>query len=67
MRKYFLWISCVLLICSISVIGWKPVSAGRSTTNFMTAATKGLFEQYAETVYQTAKLQEAGLSMEVFQ
>ncbi len=41
--------------------------AGKATTNFKTAAAKGLFEQYAETVYQAAKLQEAGLSMEVFQ
>ena len=67
MRKYFLWICCVFLIFSISVIGWKPVIAGKATTNFKTAAAKGLFEQYAETVYQAAKLQEAGLSMEVFQ
>lgn len=62
-----MWISCVLFIFSISVIGWKPVSAGRSTANFKAVAAKGLFEQYAETVYQAAKLQEAGLSIEVFQ
>ena len=28
---------------------------------------KGMFEQYVATIYQTARLQEAGLDQEVFQ
>ena len=69
MRKYFWWICCVFLIFSVSVIAWKPDT--KKTTNHKTIATvntaKNMFEQYVNTVYQTARLQETGLDIEVFQ
>ncbi|MDB4925194.1 murein L,D-transpeptidase catalytic domain family protein [Mucilaginibacter sp.] len=68
MRKHFWWISCVFLMFFITVIGWTPVSAKKSAISYNAAPTaKELFTQYVNTVYQTAKLQEAGLDMEVFQ
>jgi len=69
MRKHFWWISCISLILFISVIGWAPVNATKnSVTSVKTAPTaKELFAQYVNTVYQTARLQETGLDVSVFQ
>jgi len=68
MRKHFWWILCVLLIFSISIISWKPVNTVKTAANDKVAATaKELFSQYVATIYQTAKLQEAGLDEAVFQ
>ncbi|MES2428867.1 MAG: murein L,D-transpeptidase catalytic domain family protein [Bacteroidota bacterium] len=68
MRKNFWWISCVSLILCISIIGWTPVDASKNSPNFKTTPTaKELFAQYVNTVYQTARLQETGLDIEVFQ
>src|ERR1700748_3753298 len=67
MRKHFWWISCVSLILFISVVSWTPVTAKRSLTPYKAGATaKELFAQYVNTVYQTARLQETGLDLEVF-
>jgi hypothetical protein len=68
MRKYFWWISCVALILVSSGIGWTPAKATKNTETVKTASTaKELFEQYVNTVYQTAGLQETGLDIAVFQ
>lgn len=68
MRKHFWWISCVSLILFISVIGWTPVKATKYTAAYKAAPTaKELFAKYVNTVYQTARLQETGLDMQVFQ
>jgi hypothetical protein len=69
MRKHFWWISCVSLILFISVIGFKPVNATKNTIAYKTTnpTAKELFAQYVSTVYQTARLQETGLTFEVFQ
>jgi len=68
MRKHFWWISCVSLVLFVIVIAWTPVNAKKNNTSFKTAPTaKELFAQYVNTVYQTARLQETGLDVEVFQ
>ncbi len=68
MRKHFWWISCVALILFMSVIGWTPVSATKNSVKVKTAPTaKELFAQYVNTVYQTARLQETGLDVAIFQ
>ncbi len=68
MRKHFWWISCVSLILFISVIGWTPVNTtNNSVSNKTGSSAKELFAQYVNTVYQTARLQETGLDVEVFQ
>ena len=68
MRKHFWWISCVSLVGFIIIIGWTPVKTNKNNASFKAAPTaKELFAQYVNTVYQTARLQETGLDVEVFQ
>jgi len=70
MRKHFWWILCVFLAFATSFISWTPINVNNSTTttnNKAASSAKEVFEQYVSTVYQTAKLQQAGLDMAVFQ
>jgi hypothetical protein len=67
MRKQFWWITCVILLFSITIISWKPVNANKATTTtHVPASAKELFEQYVDEVYQTANLQASGLDEVVF-
>ncbi|WP_214071901.1 murein L,D-transpeptidase catalytic domain family protein [Mucilaginibacter sp. dw_454] len=70
MRKHFWWIGCVSLMLLISIVGFTPVNATKNSDNFKTTHTvtaKELFAQYVSTIYQTARLQETGMDMGVFQ
>lgn len=70
MRKHFWWINCVLIILLISVISWTPVRATKNSVNVKVThnvTAKELFNQYVNTVYHTAGLQQSGLNLEVFQ
>jgi hypothetical protein len=68
MKKYFWWISCAAIVLVSSSIGWTPAKATKNTEIVKTTSTaKAIFEQYVNTVYQTAGLQEAGLDIAVFQ
>ncbi len=68
MRKYFWGILCVFLAFATSFISWTPVEKAKTTTNNKVATSaKEMFQQYVSTVYQTAKLQQAGLDINVFQ
>jgi hypothetical protein len=71
MRKHFWWISSISLILFISVIGWTPINAAKNTTNTTTVKSaltaKELFAQYVSTIYQTARLQQTGMDVDVFQ
>jgi len=69
MRKHFWWILIVFLAFATSFISWTPINDKNLTVNNKTTASsaKEVFEQYVSTVYQTAKLQQAGLDMAVFQ
>lgn len=68
MRKHFWWIFCAFFILSISVISWRPVSANSSTINAKaTVSGKELLSRYVATIYQTARLEQSGLDMTVFQ
>lgn len=71
-RKHFYWALCVLLLFSVTVISWMPVSNNRLVNNNLShnktvPSPRELFEQYVATVYQTAKLQQAGMDLSVFQ
>ncbi|MFD2147371.1 murein L,D-transpeptidase catalytic domain family protein [Mucilaginibacter antarcticus] len=67
MRKHFWWIGSVLLLVTVSFISWTPAKATKNIENIKTTLTaKQVFEQYVNTVYQTAGLQEAGLDAAVF-
>lgn len=70
MRRHFWWINCVVLILLTSVISWTPVRTTKNTKSLKTAhvaTAKELFSQYVNTVYQTARLQETGMDLAVFQ
>jgi len=68
MRKHFWWITCVVLLLSITIISWKPVSTNHATKTLPVAASsKNLFEKYVNDLYQAANLRESGLSELVFQ
>lgn len=68
MRKHFWWITCAVLLFSITIISWKPVSATSkvTATKHAPVSTKELFEQYVDQVYQSANLQASGLDEVVF-
>lgn len=69
MRKHFWWINCVVLILLLSVISWTPVRTIKNTKTLKTvhaATAKELFSRYVNTVYQTARLEETGMDLDVF-
>ena len=69
MRKHFWWILCVFMAFATSFISWTPVKTTNSTiiTANASSSAKEMFQQYVSTVYQSAKLQHAGLDINVFQ
>ena len=67
MRKHFWWILCVFLAFATSFISWTPIEKTTTDNNKATSSAKEMFQQYVSTVYQTAKLQQAGLDINVFQ
>jgi hypothetical protein len=67
-RKHFKWILCVIIISPVTIISWKPVSNPKVFTEIkVVSSAKEVFAQYVATIYQTAKLQQAGLDISVFQ
>ncbi len=71
MKKRFLWVTCILLICSITITSWKAEDNKKHTTAHSAkkrrSSAKELFSQYIEEIYNTAQLHEAGLDFTVFQ
>jgi len=67
-RKHFLWVLCVMMLFSVTIISWTPISEPKTLTSTkLTASVREAFEQYVATIYQTANLQQAGLDLAVFQ
>ena len=67
MKKHFLGSLCAFLIVATSFISWTPIESARSTNNKTASTAKEVFEQYVNTIYKTANLQQAGLDVSVFQ
>jgi hypothetical protein len=68
MRKNFWWATCAVLLFSVTIISWKPVSNKEKDSKHTTAlSSKDLFERYVDELYQAANLQTSGLSEIVFQ
>ena len=67
MRKHIWWILCVFLAFATSFISWTPIEKAKTENNKAASSAKEMFQQYVSTVYQTAKLQQAGLDINVFQ
>lgn len=65
MRKHFWWITCAVLLLSITIISWKSDSKNKTTT--ASSSSKALFENYVDELYQSANLQASGLNETVFQ
>ncbi len=74
MRKHFCWVTCVLMVIVLASISSNPVHATKLTTtavakNEIKAAAPsnaGVFTQYADEIYQTARLAQAGMDESVF-
>jgi hypothetical protein len=68
MRKNLWWIGCVFLMLCVTVISWAPAEGKKvaATTN-NTYLAKELFNEYVNTVYQTAGLNQSGLDQQVFE
>jgi hypothetical protein len=68
MRKHFWWITCVILLVSVTLISWRPAGPINSETAAKAPLTaKVLFEKYVDALYQTTQLQGSGLDEAVFQ
>ena len=74
MKKRIWWITCALLAFSITIISWRNESPKTFKTHghavadkAAKSASKELFAQYLEDIYNTAQLSGAGLDMSVFQ
>jgi len=68
MRKHFWWIGCVFLMLCATVISWAPAEGKKITATTKSGhSAKELFNEYVNTVYQTASLNQAGLSQQVFE
>jgi len=67
-KKHFLWVLCVMLMFSLTIISWSPANTNNTLSANKTAITpRAVFDQYVATLYQTANLQQAGLDLSVFQ
>jgi hypothetical protein len=73
MKRNFLWVTCILLLLTITFSSWKAESAKRIHHKAHTvklhkgASAKELFSDYIEDIYNTAQLHAAGLDYSVFQ
>lgn len=67
MKRYVGGLSCVLFLLSFTFISWKPASIVKSPrTPDKSFSAAALFQKYTDDIYETAHLQEAGLSFDVF-
>jgi hypothetical protein len=71
MKKSFLWVTCILLAFSVTIISWKAENIKKlhrhNTVNAGKHSGRELFSQYLEDIYNTAQLHAAGLDFNVFQ
>ena len=71
MKKSFLWVTCILLSFSVTIISWKAeeIKKNHQLNSGKTGgiSAKGLFNQYLDDIYNTAQLHAAGLDFDVFQ
>src|SRR3569833_1436838 len=71
MKKSFLWITCILLSLSVTIVSWKAENSNKDhhTKKVKTGklSAKDLFSQYINEIYSTAQLHAAGLDYDVFE
>jgi hypothetical protein len=67
MKKHFAGFFCILLLLSLTIISWKPASAIKSNPYIgKPIAARAFFEKYIDNIYESAQLQESGLSFVLF-
>lgn len=73
MRKHYWWITCVLMVFVLISICWNPVDAKKlnivptATAETKVAGSGEVFlTKYVDEIYQTARLEQAGLDESVF-
>jgi len=64
MRKNYWWITCAVLLLSISIISWK---SDKKVNTAASSSSRNLFENYVDELYQAAHLSASGLDEAVFQ
>ncbi|HWD89331.1 MAG TPA: murein L,D-transpeptidase catalytic domain family protein [Mucilaginibacter sp.] len=71
MKKNFLWVTCILLSLSVTIISWKAENPSKDhhakSAKAGKLSAKDLFTQYLTGIYDNAQLQAAGLDYEVFE
>ena len=63
MRKNYWWITCAVLLFSISIISWK---SDNQKSTAASSSSRNLFENYVDELYQAANLSASGLDEAVF-
>jgi hypothetical protein len=74
MRKHYCWVACVLMVVVLTSMGVNPVHAKKLTTPVFAKvetkaaapSTAGLFTRYVDEIYQSARLEQAGMDESVF-
>jgi hypothetical protein len=67
MKKQFLGLLCALLTCSIITISWTPAQAKNTNIKLNTpVSARELLEKYVDNIYESAHLQESGLTFNLF-
>lgn len=64
MRKNYWWITCAVLLLSITIISWKSDNKASTAAS---SSSRNLFENYVDELYQAANLSASGLDEAVFQ
>jgi hypothetical protein len=67
MKKPFIGVMCALLLISVTLESWRPAEEKKSILNSSKPFTAHeLFEKYISNIYESAHLQESGLTFTVF-
>ncbi|MDN5284580.1 MAG: hypothetical protein JWR38_854 [Mucilaginibacter sp.] len=68
MRKHFWCVTFAVLFLSATIISWRSAGANKSDGKVnSTLNAKELFNQYVNSLYQAASLQQSGLAFDVFE
>jgi len=71
MKKHFSGLLCILLVLALSTISWKPanvVKAKRYSKSYLNEpfTARELLQKYIDNIYESARLEESGLTFNVF-
>jgi len=67
MKKHFIGLTCILAILSTATISWRPANAKISATELKKSSPASeLLEKFVSNIYESAHLQESGLTFDLF-